>query len=386
MKKSVTFLVHNLYFMGGTTRAITNSANLLSKAGYQVHIISVFKGHIEPFFPLNSSIQITPIIDYTKGSKKRMVNILFNRMNHFFPKIFAAKEIHPDEPGIKQFSRFIEKQIIQTIQSVNTDVLISTRASYNLLVAKYANKSVLRIAQEHMLFTKHTDDLQQAIKESYSTFDKVTTLTRADAEQYKFFLPSEKIFVLPNSLPEELENLSVNKKDKIIISAGRFEEEKGFDLLINAIAKIKDNMNTWQVHIYGDGPEKSNLLQLIRDNRLENIIVLNSSTKELHKKMLQSQIYALPSRFEGFGMVLIEAMATSNAVVAFNCPVGPKEIISHNENGVLVDELDIEQFAIALQMLILDETKIKKLANKGKKKSKEYQQQSIIKLWGKLLS
>src|SRR5699024_11666336 len=114
------------------------------------------------------------------------------------------------------------------------------------------------------------------------------------------------------------------------------------------------NMNTWQVHIYGDGPEKSNLLQLIRDNRLENIIVLNSSTKELHKKMLQSQIYALPSRFEGFGMVLIEAMATSNAVVAFNCPVGPKEIISHNENGVLVDELDIEQFAIALQMLILD--------------------------------
>lgn len=385
MKKSITFFVHNLYYLGGTTRAITNSANILNRVGYDVRIISVFKGHTRPFFPLDSKIKIMPLIDYTNKGKGRLKNIFFNRLNHFLPKLFATKEIHPDEPGIRQFSAYVEKKIIRAIQAIDTDVLISTRASYNLLVAKYAPGKVYLIAQEHMLFTKHTLALQEAITNSYSRFDRVTTLTNADAKHYESFLSSEKIFVLPNSLPSELECVPVTKKERTIISAGRFEEEKGFDLLIEAIARIKEEIGDWKVRVYGEGPEKLKLSQIIKDHELEKTISLEPTTKNLHKKMLTSKVYVLPSRFEGFGMVLIEAMATSNAVVAFDCPVGPREIITHEKDGLLIEEANIIQLADEIKKLINNENRISQLADGGLQRSQKYQQQSIVMLWHKLL-
>lgn len=381
MKKSITILVHNLYYMGGTTRAVTNTANMLSKQGHSVTIISTFRSQKDPYFPLEKNIKIEAIIDYTKASNQRLKHILFNRLNSYFYSLFKSKEIHQDEPGIKQFSRYIEKRLIRAIRDVETSVLISTRASYNLLAAKYAPNHVQRIAQEHMVFSMHPPKLQEDIRNNYHEFDQITTLTEDDALNYKEFISPKKVVAIPNLLPSEYNFDTSIERKKVILSAGRFELEKGYDLLIQAVQLIQADLNGWEVHIYGQGSEKDNLNMLISQYKLSSIIKLFSPTKELNKFMNEAQLFVLPSRFEGFGMVIIEAMASGLPVVAFDCPVGPRNIINDEVNGILVEEANIEQLANKLKKLVNDKSHQEKIKSEGLLTSEEYSEENIYQCW-----
>lgn len=385
MKKSITILVHNLFYMGGTTRAVTNTANMLSRQGHQVTVISTFRSQKEPYFPLEKDIEIKSIIDYTKDNNQRLKHILFNRLNNLCYSIFKSKEIHQDEPGIRQFSRYIEKRLIQVIQHIETDVLISTRASYNLLVAKYAPKKVRLIAQEHMVFSMHTSNLQDTIRNNYQEFDQITTLTEDDALHYKEFISREKVVAIPNLLPSEYKIDSSVERKKVILSAGRFEEEKGYDLLIQAIGLVHEDLKGWEVHIYGQGSKKDCLNKLINQLGLSHMIKLFPSTKELTKIMNEASLFVLPSRFEGFGMVIIEAMASGLPVIAFDCPVGPRNIIRDGLNGVLVEEANIEQLANELKQLAFNNSQQEKMQAEGLLTSEQYTEEKIYTSWEVIL-
>jgi len=381
MKKSITILVHNLFYMGGTTRAVTNTANMLSKQGHSVTILSTFRSQTEPYFPLAKNVNIYSIIDYTQDNNYRLQHILFNRLNNLLYPVFKSKEIHQDEPGIRQFSRYIEKRLIQAIQNVDTDILISTRASYNILVAKYAPENVRLIAQEHMVFSMHTTKLQEAIRNNYNEFDRITTLTEDDALHYKEFVSPEKVIAIPNLLPDEYRLDSSVDRRKVILSAGRFEEEKGYDLLIQAVQLVHEKLDGWEVHIYGQGSKKDGLGKLINHLGLSHIIKLFPPTKELAKVMNQASLFVLPSRFEGFGMVIIEAMATGLPVIAFDCPVGPRNIIRNGVNGVLVEGGNIESLANELIKLAFNNTQQENMAAEGLLTSELYTEEKIYKCW-----
>lgn len=385
MKKSITILVHNLFFMGGTTRAVSNTANMLSEKGHSVTILSTFRSQKDPYFPLNKKIKVKSIIDYTSENKRRLIHILFNRLNHFFYPIFKSKHIHLDEPGIRQFSRFIEKKMIREIQQVDTDILISTRASYNLLVAEYASKNVKIIAQEHMVYSMHSERLQDSIQKNYNKFDYVTTLTNKDAIDYQQFLNPDKVFSIPNILSNEyLNRVNVSRKN-IILAAGRFEAEKGFDLLIEAIHLNHTLLREWEVHIYGNGQQKELLTKLIDNYHLNDTIKLYPPTSHLYKKMNEASLFVLPSRFEGFGMVIIEAMASRLPVIAFNCPIGPSTIIN-DTNGILVENGNVEQLSNEIAKLVADSNLRTTYANEGLITSKQYIAENVYSLWEKLLN
>ena len=386
MKKSITILVHNLYYMGGTTRAVTNTANMLSEQGHTVTIISTFRSQKEPYFPLNQQIRLVSIIDYTKSNSQRILNVLFNRLNHYFYPVFKSKEIHPDEPGINQFSRYIEKKLIQNIKHVQTDVLISTRASYNLLVTKYAPYDVQLIAQEHMVFSMHPEKLQNDIRMHYERFDQITTLTEDDALHYQNFIAPHKVVPIPNLLPDEYQSDHSVERQNVILSAGRFESEKGYDLLIQAVHKIQVDLHGWEVHIYGEGSEVNQLKMLISQFELSDIVKLFPPTKKLHEIMQEAALFVLPSRFEGFGMVIIEAMASGLPVLAFDCPVGPRNIIQDGINGVLVEALNIEQFAKKLKYLVDNQSQRDDIQREGLLTSKRYSKETIYAHWEKLLN
>lgn len=385
MRKSITILIHNLYFFGGTTRAVTNIANLLSDEGYKVKVVSVFRGKQEPFFQLNEAVEVDCLIDYTRHNKYRFFHLCMNIFHRFFPLFTKPKELHPDEPGISQFSRFIEKKIIRAIKNVDSDVFISTRASYNLLAAVHAPKQVKCIAQEHMVFTEHSESMQKAIRKYYANFDFVTTLTKADAQYYRSFLPSDKVVVLPNMLPKEFRDTFIQEKEKRIISAGRFEVEKGFDLLIEAVSIIKDRLIGWEIVIFGDGTEKDNLQKKITENQLDQLIIIQPTTKNLQKEMQRAEIFALPSRFEGFGMVIVEAMACEATVVAFDCPFGPKEIITNRVNGLLVEEGNPVALGNALLELTNNNKLRVKLRRNGLNLVSDYSPEKILGIIQKML-
>ncbi|MEB5567336.1 glycosyltransferase [Mammaliicoccus sciuri] len=347
--KSFTFLVHNIYHMGGTTKSISNLANKLSEKGHSVKILSVFKASDEPYFKLHENIEIQPIIEYNK-TIKGLKNIFVNRINKYTP-FLSPKIIHPSEPGLHQFSSYIEQQIVKAIQNVNADIIVGTRASYNILVSKYASQSVFKIGMEHMYLHAHDEHYQKDLLKSYEQLDLVTTLTKEDQQDYQQGLTHTKVIIVPNILKETQYNVD---KQNTIVAAGRFEHEKGFDLLLNSINLIQDTMRKYQfqLELYGDGQEKEQYHQLINQYNIQDIVKLKPTTNALSQVLAESKITAVPSRVEGFGLVILEAMYQRNVVISYKGCYGPEFLIENQKNGYLVDYQDAKQYGEQLANVI----------------------------------
>lgn len=374
--KSFTFLVHNIYHMGGTTKSISNLANILSEKGHKVKIISVFKANQKPYFDLHEKIEIKPIIEYNK-TVKGLTNIFMNRVNKFTP-LLKPKIIHPSEPGLHQFSNYIEKQIIREIKNVHTDIIVGTRASYNILVADYGPSDVLKIGMEHMYLHAHNEQYQKSILESYNKLDLVTTLTNEDKMDYQQGLSETKVIIVPNILKETKYDIA---KQNVITAAGRFEQEKGFDLLIKSINHIQETMRKYdyQLEIYGDGQEKEHYKKMIQQYGISDIVQLKPTTNQLSKILASSKITAVPSRVEGFGLVILEAMYQSNIVVSYKGCYGPEFLIDNKVNGYLIEQQDIKRYGNQLAYIIenYNSDEIQNIISYGEQRSAHFEDDII---------
>lgn len=374
--KSFTFLVHNIYHMGGTTKSISNLANILSEKGHKVKIISVFKANQKPYFDLHEKIEIKPIIEYNK-TVKGLTNIFMNRVNKFTP-LLKPKMIHPSEPGLHQFSNYIEKQIIREIKNVRTDIIVGTRASYNILVADYGPSDVLKIGMEHMYLHAHNEQYQKSILESYNKLDLVTTLTNEDKMDYQQGLSETKVIIVPNILKETKYDIA---KQNVITAAGRFEQEKGFDLLIESINHIQETMRKYdyQLEIYGDGQEKEHYKKMIQQYDISDIVQLKPTTNQLSKILASSKITAVPSRVEGFGLVILEAMYQSNIVVSYKGCYGPEFLIDNKVNGYLIEQQDIKRYGNQLAYIIenYNSDEIQNIISYGEQRSAHFEGDTI---------
>ena len=272
------------------------------------------------------------------------------------------------------------------LKDIKEGVLISTRPSFNIFTAKYVNKNVVTIGQEHLNLSIYPKRLQKSIKKYYPRLNYLATLTDDDTLDYKKLFSNEKIEVvkLTNSIPPFESKLST-LEDKTILAAGRLVPQKGFDLLIEAFAKIVDKAPDWKVKIFGAGKDKEMLQDIIAEKHLYNNVLLMGPTQEIEKELTKSSIYALSSRFEGFGMVIVEAMQCGVPVVSFDCPKGPGEIIAHGEDGILVKDGDVDAFADALLELIEDKNKRIKFGKKAVENVKRYTIDEIGKQWDEVL-
>ncbi|PHK50332.1 glycosyltransferase family 4 protein [Staphylococcus edaphicus] len=359
--KSITFFMHNIYAMGGTVKSISQMANVLAEKGHHVEIVSVFKGDTSPYFDINPAIKVKSIINY-QFHPFNFKDIFFNRITKWTP-FSKPKHISQYEPGLNQFSHYIEKKMIKAIKQTNTDVLIGTRASFNILISKHAPRQCEKVGMEHMNFDAHPEAYQQEIINAYKNLDKLTTLTEADKIKYQDYIHIPT-FVIPNIINET--RLHANK-EKRICAAGRLEYEKGFDLLIESINPIQQNVRQlgYQVHIYGEGHEQGNLSKLIHNYNLQDIIFLQGSTQQLNEQLSKSELTVIPSRNEGFGMVILEAMNQGSVVISFDGNVGPDSIINNNVNGYLVEHESVNALSNKLRRLINQEFKDQVIIENG---------------------
>ena len=121
---------------------------------------------------------------------------------------------------------------------------------------------------------------------------------------------------------------------------GRFKYQKGFDMLVDAFAGVAERHPDWRLRIVGHGHLREPLQERIDALGLGDSVELAGPTDDVPGEMARASIYALSSRFEGFPLVLIEAMSKGMAIAAFDCPTGPAEIIDDHRNGLLVPALD----------------------------------------------
>ena len=210
-------------------------------------------------------------------------------------------------------------------------------------------------------------------------YDEFLVLTEEDKKDWG----DSKIKVINNPLSFDSKEIS-SCKNKKIISVGRLTKQKGFDILIDVWKKVREKHSDWILEIYGEGNLKKELQSKIDSLNLTDSLLLKGSEKNIQSKYLEGSIYVMSSRYEGFGMVLIEAMSCGLPLVSFDCPCGPKDIIKDGENGFLIKFGNIEQMIEKINYLIENEDKRIEMGKKSKKLSYNYSEEEIMNQWKEL--
>ena len=173
-------------------------------------------------------------------------------------------------------------------------------------------------------------------------------------------------------------------KNKRIITIGRYSYEKGYDLLLKIWSKVEKRSRDWQLDIFAMG-DPTPYVKLMDDLSIDQKRCrLHSSVVDVGAEYLRSSILAQPSRTEGFGLVIIEAMACGLPVVSFDCENGPHSIITEGEDGFLVPPFDLDLFADRLVQLMNDHELRLSMGMAGQKKSQYFQIESVGQKWKQL--
>ncbi len=170
-----------------------------------------------------------------------------------------------------------------------------------------------------------------------------------------------------------------------ILAMGRLVPQKGFDLLIEAFARVASVHSGWRVVILGEGAERANLTAAIRTAGLADRVFLGGFTSEPRQAMRQSDLFALPSRFEGFPNGLLEAMAEGMPCISCDCPTGPRELIEHGTNGWLVPAEDVEALAMGLDLLMGHADLRLRLGAQARGVRQSYSLAAILDKWNRLI-
>lgn len=209
-------------------------------------------------------------------------------------------------------------------------------------------------------------------------YDKIVVLTEEDDKEWSVYF--DNVANIAN--PITIEPIQANTDIEKVLAVGRFIDQKGFDYLIDTWAIVNKKFPNWQLDIYGHGDLEDNLRKQIKDLNLENSINLFPPSKEINKVFSEHSIYALSSRFEGFPLVLIEALASGLAPVAFECKNGPKQMMGDSKlKDFLVEPFNIHTFAEKLMLLMENKSLREEIAQEAKIISERYQIDKIMQQW-----
>lgn len=359
---------------GGIENAVATLANTLVNK-YEVEILSVYRLYKDPIYDLDSKVKVR-YISNIKPNKNEMKYYL--KKKNF--KMFFKGIGHSIKTG---FIKYIKTAY--ELKKIDTDVLITTREIHNYLSGKYANNNIKKIAWEH----NHHNNNKKYIKKLCSSCKKIDYFVAVSKELEEFYRNylGEKVVYIPNSL-DKLPNRVSKLDSNNLTYVGRLSKEKAVDDLLKIFKKISSKDSKLKLNIIGDGPEKTNLLNLAKELKLgEKVIFHGFQNKEYINEILKdTSLYLMTSHTESFGLVLIEAMSNGVPCIAFDSAQGANEIIEDNVNGILVKNRDQDEFASKVIELLSDKTLLKKMGKKARESSKEYSASSSLDKWSRIIN
>jgi len=173
-------------------------------------------------------------------------------------------------------------------------------------------------------------------------------------------------------------------EEKMVLAAGRLTHAKGFDLLLESWSELEPDFPGWSLSIAGEGEDRPALEAQIEDLGLRNVKLLGQ-VPDIEGLYQRCGFFVLSSRNEGFGMVLIEAMAFGKPVVSFDCKAGPRDIVADGENGFLVTTGDCRGFAQRMRQLMESEHLRGVMGKRAKSSLGRFSLNAILDQWEALL-
>lgn len=371
----IVYCTPALYMAGGVERVLTLKANYFANHfGYDITII-LTEGKDKPFF-------------YPLSDKIKVINLDINFEElwtcSFIKKIFVYLN--------KQ--RLFKKLLTLELMRIRPDVTISLlRREINFLTRiRDGSKKIGELHVNRANYRNFEENESNVIKNLFAKFwmnnlvrhlrklDQFVVLTEEDKSQWQEL---SNIAVIPDPLSFYTDSISP-LTSKRVIAVGRYVYQKGFDLLLKAWSIVEKRCQDWELAIYGQGEREAyeQLIDNLRINR--DRCRLYGQTSDIKQEYLKSSIFAFSSRFEGFGMVLVEAMSCGLPVVSFDCPCGPKDIISHNIDGILVPNGDIEKLADSILYFINHVEEMRYFSTNAQVKSKQYSLDVLSLRWNHL--
>ncbi|WP_462395854.1 glycosyltransferase family 4 protein [Phocaeicola plebeius] len=367
----IIYCTHSTYNPGGMERVLLNKVTYLSALPeWEVSVVTTDQHQRPSFYPFPEKVRMTDLeINYSddndKGIWKKITSYLCKRKEH---KRKLTALLLKEKPDIVVSLYPSESSFIPDIKDGSKKVL---ELHFNKFFRiQYGRKGIIGLIDRW-----RTRQDERIVRR----FDKFVVLTNED-KGYWGGLPN--IEVIPNAAIHVGKNYS-EVKNKRVIAVGRLDYQKGFDRLIQAwkLVQHTGRFSDWKLDIFGQGEWREMLQQMIDKQGLQNTVKINPPTNAILNEYVHSSLLVMSSNYEGFGMVLVEAMSCGVPVISFDCKCGPKDIIQPGINGLLVPNGDIQALADAMMKVMEDEAYRKMLSLNARKVVDTYSEQAVMSQW-----
>jgi GalNAc-alpha-(1->4)-GalNAc-alpha-(1->3)-diNAcBac-PP-undecaprenol alpha-1,4-N-acetyl-D-galactosaminyltransferase len=344
---------------GGAERVLCWLANHWAERGHSVWVVT-FRSLAEESYALKSGISRVSL-------------------EHVLP--------HPNSPVRHRLQRNIKwiRAIRDFVGRAEPEVVVSLADQINVLVllalrglgvpAVVSDRADPAMHKMHVVF-------QVLRLTSYHLADAVVVQTDSVRRWFARRALGSLVEVIPNAamwndLPRKTSTPA--RDGRRVVAIGRLAHQKGHDLLIDAFARIAASFPGWELWIYGEGPERRRLEQLVENRGLR--VRLAGLVENVGDVFAEAELFVLSSRYEGFPNALLEAMAHGVAVVSFDCPSGPAEIIRHGIDGILVPALDVSALAKAMGTLMASEETRRRFGSRAVEVRERFSEKHVLEQW-----
>lgn len=352
------YITNQICGSGGLERVLSIKASYLTeKLNYEIHIITLNQGDTPLFYDFSKKLIYHDIT--TKG--KNLKYFLSYRQ------------------GLKKIIGLVKPDIISVcddgLKGLFVPVFINRPCP--MVYERHVSKNIEIKSDKISIFQQIKLKLVYSLMDmGGKTYNKFIVLTKGNLKEW----PLKNLQVISNPLsfyPSTCSTLE-NKK---VIAVGKHCHQKGFDRLLQIWKLVTNNFPDWKLEIYGTIDKSEGLLELTQKLRIEKTVTFFPPEKNIGEKYQSASIYSMSSRYEGFGMVLTEAMAYGVPCVSFDCPYGPSDIIDNGVDGYLVTNGCIEEFSKKICELIENKNLLQAMGSKARTSVLRFQSEEIVPQW-----